>query len=97
MCCIVSTSCNEILMEENISGETVNILAPSDGSVLKNSSVSFRWDAVVGASKYKIQVARPNFNNPQQFLINEEVEELEMIEELGVGEYEWRVQALNSG
>lgn len=94
--CVFCTSCEEILLEEDISNFGLQLLAPSSNTVVKASTVSFQWTNVDGATDYQIQVATPKFSNAEQIVINAEVEENTFNQQLPVGDYEWRVRAINS-
>jgi hypothetical protein len=91
-------SCEEggLLIEPDISNETVTLIAPSNGSEVSSNIIFFDWETVEDASTYEIQVATPNFDATAQLLLNTEdfltVAELQ----LPVGEYQWRVRAKNS-
>ncbi|MCX2839448.1 hypothetical protein OQ279_14955 [Salinimicrobium sp. MT39] len=90
-------SCEEILLEEDLSGSKVELLAPVEGTTVATSMVAFNWTAVEGATAYQFQIAAPNFDAPQQLVVDEIIEENFTSEELQEGSYEWRVRALNSG
>lgn len=94
---MIMISCEEILFEEDISTAQVEIVSPIEGSVIKASNVSFHWTLVEGANSYQVQIATPDFEQPQQLVVDIEVEENSFSEELFENEYEWRVRALNSG
>lgn len=94
--CLFCISCEEILLEEDISNFGLQLLAPSPNTIVSSSNVSFQWTDVNGATGYQIQVATPRFSNAEQIVINEEVEENSFSRQLPVGEYEWRVRAINS-
>lgn len=84
-------------MEEDISETEVEILAPGEDVVVKASSISFHWAAVDAATSYHLQIATPNFEQPQQIVADTEVEDNFFTEELPENTYEWRVRAVNSG
>ena len=90
-------SCEEILLEEDLSGSKVELLAPSEGTEVATSNVTFNWTVAEGATAYQFQIATPNFDAPQQIVVDTIVEENASSEELRGGSYEWRVRAFNSG
>lgn len=94
---VTTVSCDDILLEEDISDSGIELLAPGHNASIKTNVVSFHWTEVEGATSYKIQIAVPDFENPQQIIINTEVDEIFFTTELPVNEYEWRIKALNSG
>lgn len=93
----ICLSCEEILLEKDISTEPVTLFAPIDGSVIKSNQAKFNWSRLEFADSYTLQVAKPNFENASQIIINTTLEENTYEEALSPGEYEWRVQAFNSG
>lgn len=94
---LLTTSCEEILLEQDISNSTVELLAPAEDAVLESSAVNFHWTEVPGASGYNFQIATPNFSAAQQIITDIILEETTFSEEMEVNNYEWRVKALNSG
>lgn len=90
-------SCEEILLEEDISASTVDLLAPANTTTIETSPVSFHWTAVEGASSYHFQIATPGFESPRQIMTDSILEGNWYSEVLLDGDYEWRVKAFNSG
>ncbi|MFV8282623.1 hypothetical protein ACNKXS_13820 [Christiangramia marina] len=90
-------SCEEILLEIDIKDELPELLAPTNDSELKASNIDFEWQEINGASSYRIQIVKPSFEEVNQFLVNEIVEETSFTKNLSIGDYEWRITALNSG
>lgn len=90
------SGCEEILLEDDISQETVTILAPANNSQFFSTSVTFSWSEVQYATKYRIQIAKPNFANATEIILDAEVEVTTLTQQLNIGEYEWRVKAVNS-
>ena len=90
-------SCSEIIEVPDISDITVNVLAPINGAVLNTTNVSFTWDDVEDAESYRLQIANPNFENAIQIPVDSTLTETNFTTTLDIGNYEWRIQALNSG
>ncbi len=94
--------CEEILEVQDISEREVQLLAPTDGSVVTDSVVNFNWNPVSEANAYQIQVATPNFQNAAQVVLDSTL----VVDSTFVGTriskslsnapYQWRVKALNS-
>ncbi len=93
---LVFYSCEEILLEDDISKETVTLLAPANETQFFSTSVTFSWSEVQYATKYRIQIAKPNFANATEIILDTEVEGTTLTQQLNIGEYEWRVKAINS-
>lgn len=89
-------SCEEILYEDDISDSRVVILAPIDDAQFYSTSVTFSWEPVENATKYQIQIASPDFDNALQIVVDTETESTSITQQLNIGNYEWRVRAMNS-
>ncbi|MFD2592108.1 hypothetical protein ACFSTE_14815 [Aquimarina hainanensis] len=90
-------SCEEILFEEDISGETILLIAPKDSSVVESTAVNFSWNAVDQATSYRLQIAKPNFENATQIVTDTTVSTTNYRTTLVKSDYQWRVQGMNSG
>ncbi|WP_417887093.1 hypothetical protein [Zunongwangia sp.] len=88
-------SCEEVFFEDDISSDTIEILSPTDNSRIEGTEITFYWNKLEGAASYRIEIARPDFSSGQ-YIINEEVDGVSYQTELPLGEYAWRVTALNS-
>jgi hypothetical protein len=89
-------SCDDIIGVENISENTITVLAPTNDSVLAEGDIIFSWDALQDASQYRLQIATPTFENAAQILLDSTVAVTNFSKLLGQGNYEWRVRAENS-
>lgn len=56
---LFSFACEDIL-EEDISGDMVQISYPFNNAVIESNIVSFQWGALGGADSYRIQIYRDN-------------------------------------
>ena len=89
-------SCEEILMEKDISQETVQLLAPANNAQFFSTGVTFTWESVANATGYKIQIAKPDFINTAQIILDTTITNTSYIQQLPIGEYQWRVKAVNN-
>ncbi|WP_264536600.1 hypothetical protein [Flavobacterium sp. N1736] len=89
-------SCEEILLVDDISKEEVVLVAPGNNVALSSTGVTLSWNAVEGADKYQLQIAIPNFDAPQQLVLDSLVTKNSFTQQLNIGKYEWRVKAVNS-
>ncbi len=89
-------SCEEILIEKDISEETVELIAPVNNAQFLSTGVTFTWNGVENATEYQLQIAKPNFANPLQIVVDTLITSTSFSQQLAVGEYEWRVRASNS-
>ena len=88
-------SCEDLIEVEDISNETVNILAPVDNITLNTTNVNFSWQPLDFAESYQLQVASPDFENAQVILEDTLVNVTNFAKTLEVGAYQWRVKAIN--
>ena len=89
-------SCEEIILEDNISSAIVEVLAPADNSVLNITNVTFTWEPIEYADAYHLQVAVPNFATALQIVEDTLISQTNFSKTLVPEQYEWRVKALNS-
>ena len=94
ICCLAG--CEEILTEEDITADSVSLLAPANGVNLVSGDVIFSWQTVNGASDYELQVATPSFENAEQIVLDTIVSGASFTQLLTANDYEWRLKALNS-
>lgn len=90
-------SCEEIIMEKDISKSEVILVAPMNNAQFYSTGVTFTWDLVTDATEYQLQIATPNFTNPLQIVLDTIIEKNSFTQQLPIGNYEWRVRAINSG
>lgn len=93
---LVFVSCEEILLESDISDKNVVLLAPANNAQFNSTSVTFTWEAVEDATTYQIQIAKPDFANATEIILDTKITGTSLIQQLNVGAYEWRVRALNT-
>jgi hypothetical protein len=97
-----ATSCEDILEVPDISNQQVKLLAPSQGSIVTDSVVSFNWNDIVEADAFIMQVATPNFESANQIvldttlIVDSTFVGTRISRKLPINDYEWRVKALNS-
>lgn len=93
---LMLSSCDEILLEKDISKEVEVLVAPVNNSKFFSTGVTFTWESVPDATKYQLQIAKPNFANPMQIVLDTMVTTTSFTQQLPIGDYEWRVRAVNS-
>jgi hypothetical protein len=94
---LVLISCEEVLLEDDISKENVHLIAPGDSAQFFSTGVTFTWDPIENGTQYRIQIAKPDFENPLQIITDNVIDTTSYTTQLNVGGYEWRVQGINSG
>jgi hypothetical protein len=95
-------ACEELLEVPDISEQQVELLAPTDQSVVNDSIVNLNWNDIFDADAFLVQVATPSFEAANQMVLDTTL----VIDSTFVGtrisktfsdnDYEWRVKALNS-
>jgi hypothetical protein len=90
-------NCEELIEVEDISSETVNILAPTDNTTLNYTTVNFSWQSLDFAESYQLQVAFPDFNNAQVIVEDTLLSTTSYTKILEMGSYQWRIKAINFG
>ena len=81
--------------EEELEDKSVVLLAPTDGVETSNSSFTFWWDEVEGASKYNLQIVSPTFEAIEKLVLDTNLTENQFEVQLYAGLFEWRVKAFN--
>lgn len=91
------------ILEEDLSGRSVHVMAPTNGAELLPGDVTFCWEAVKGASGYALRVVSPSFAEADRIV----ADTLLRTDTLGTarscgcrvrleaGDYEWSVEAYN--
>ena len=90
-------ACDDIIEVEDISEESVNLLAPVDEAVLNITDPIFSWQPVADAETYHLQIAQPSFEAALQIVADTTLEGTRYNTSLEINTYEWRVRAENSG
>lgn len=84
-------SCDDIL-EDDITGDTIQIIYPQNNQEINSNVVTFQWNALEGADKYRLQVFREN----QSVALDSLVSSSSFTHPLSPGTYQWRVRGENS-
>lgn len=82
---------------EDISSETPLLYSPKDQSLWINEPVRINWQTIKGVEKYRIRIVKPNFSNPDYFLLDTLVTGTNLFKSLPFGMYEMSIQGVNSG
>ncbi len=92
---IFSTSCKDIIFEEDISNKTVVLNAPANNSKITGTNVTFWWNEVDGAINYQLQVVKPGFDSAIVLELDTIISKNKFTESLLPANYQWRVKAKN--
>ena len=96
ICTVIMLSCSDIIGVEDISENTIVVLAPTEASVLNITDVNFSWYAVEDSDQYKLQIARPTFDSAVQIVLDTTITTTNFSKTLELGAYQWRIRAENS-
>jgi len=88
--------CEQLIEVEDISNETVSVLAPTNNTVLDDTSVNFSWESLDFSETYQLQIALPNFDTAEVIVEDTLISTTSFTKILEPDEYQWRVRALNS-
>ncbi|MCK6649294.1 MAG: hypothetical protein L6Q66_06545 [Bacteroidia bacterium] len=92
---IMSASCEDFI-ENDLEGKSVQIFIPLNNTVTSNYTQSFWWAELNGATRYKLQIVRPDFSLPQQLVVDTLVGGTQFSYTLQPGAYQWRIRGENS-
>ncbi len=100
---LLGVSCD--ILEEDISDRPIEIVVPACGAELPPGEVTFRWEAVEGASGYALRVVTPSFAEADRIVADTllQADTLGLARSYGcrltleAGRYEWTVAAFNAG
>lgn len=93
---IIVTACSDIIEVEDISNESVTLLAPTNNAVLSITDLTFSWQAFADAESYHIQIATPTFSEALQIVTDSITVSNSFTTTLEANDYQWRVRAENS-
>ena len=89
-------ACDDIIEVQDISEDSVIILAPTNEVVLSNTLVNFNWEPILDAESYHLQIAQPNFQEAAQIVRDTMLTDSNFNTTLETEEYQWRIRAENS-
>lgn len=96
LCSLLLFSCAHDFIEDDLTGKKVTIIAPADSDTVTVSLPLFWWYEISGARSYRLQIAWPDFNAPQQLLFDTAVEGDQWLAPLQAGiTYAWRIRPEN--
>ena len=88
--------CTDVL-EQDLEGDQVVLLAPADNLITTNVSQVFWWEASDDATGYRIRVVSPSFDSIASLVIDDQIAEgLTYETTLPAGDYQWTVVGTNS-
>lgn len=88
------TSCSEIF-EPSITNRQVQLNAPANNYQSTSYTISFWWNEVENATKYRLQVVTPRFDSVAALVVDTLITSNKFSINLSPGSYQWKVRAEN--
>jgi len=89
-------SCEEVIFSEDISEDTIMVIAPVDGAEVNALTINFNWEDLEGATDYQVQVAESSFEQANQIILDTIINQTSFSSEIPVGNYQWRIRGQNN-
>ncbi len=90
-------TCTKDFVVKDIKNYSVAVIAPTNNLSTPNNSVTFWWEELDGAEKYKLQIVKPDFSSVQQLILDTNIIGDKFNFVLQPGKYQWRIKAVNNG
>ncbi len=87
-------SCRDFIAED-LTDKDVVVLSPSDNLSTTSATINFYWEELEGARTYRLQIAKPSFDNMSSLLMDTSVTQTQFTYVFTPGTYQWRVRAEN--
>lgn len=94
LCAILYWSCSDIIVPD-ISDRKVVLVAPADSLITNIQTHKFFWDTMGDAKYYSIRIVTPSFDSVVAVVLDQKIEDNQLDLTLPLGDYEWRVVAVN--
>ncbi|WP_052466931.1 hypothetical protein [Psychroserpens damuponensis] len=89
-------NCEDIIGVDDISEESIVLLAPTDNTTLQTGLINFSWQELNFGETYHLQIATPNFEMPQQIVEDTLIMNTNVFIMLPANTYQWQVKSINS-
>lgn len=83
-------SCSDVL-EKDITNDTVELISPIDSEEIESNVITFKWNSLTDADKYRIQI----FKDEKTKILDSLIVKTNLKYPLPIGDYQWRVRAEN--
>lgn len=93
--CILFTNCDEVF-DKDIESDKVQLYSPANNITIAANKVVFKWNALDGAVKYRLQVVSPSFSSISNVLTDTIITSTQFSLVLKKGTYQWTVTAINN-
>ena len=96
MVILPAAGCDEVL-ETDLSGEKVILLAPVNNLITSDTLHTFFWEKLDGATSYQLQIVSPRFDSIVRLIADTPVTVNTFTIDLNINTYQWKVRATNKG
>ena len=93
---LIGMSACEAIFERDISGDTLNLIIPTNNDTSQTNEIHFKWDELKGASYYNLQIVQPSFASINTFILDSNVTGDEFFVTLDPGNYQFQIRGENS-
>ena len=95
VCSLILFSCKDFI-EEDISEMSVEMIIPTANDTITSNNVHFKWNEMVEADNYRLQIVEPSFTNINTFELDSLITGTEFYYSLDPGVYQYQIRAENS-
>lgn len=93
---ILISACNEVF-DDDITDAQLEIVAPRDSLATTKTTLTFWWNEVNDADKYRLQIVSTSFDTVLSIPVDTNLTLNKFEVTLNPGRYSWRIKAMNSG
>jgi hypothetical protein len=80
---------------QDLRKQTLLIDSPISGFITNEKSLIFKWQSLIAATEYRVQIASPDFTNSANIKLDKRINSNSFSTTLDEGIYRWRVRAEN--
>lgn len=73
-----------------------SLMSPASDTCLATGTINFDWEAIIGATSYRWQLAQPDFSDEANITMDVLLSDLSTQSTLAAGNYQWRVRGENN-
>ncbi len=93
---LILSGCQDFFVRD-LTGDTVVLSSPANGTQTVALSHQFTWEEIKGAEYYNLEIVTPDFGAIQSYVLDTTISSTRFSQTLFPGTYQWRVKAGNFG